>query len=261
VPKPVSQHGLSASFLFAQIRVHSRFKFVTVSSRKSVWLLQALLRSFLGLNPRLRKKMRLSATFVIDLGRSAGTFVVCGLFTGALIGSVQQIDAAPKVIVISLDGATPRFVNRYLASGALPPSQGIGLLKRKGVYAERNVTVSPSLTAVGHIAIATGSMAAHNDIAANTFHLVASPFTTTISGFGSPIGGYQITGPAMSDSPTAEPIWVALRAASKKVVCATFPGADGLDVVVPGTNGAVVQPSSRTYRRLHRAFRRIERGI
>jgi len=188
--------------------------------------------------------MRPSATLLIDLRRSAGTFVVCGLFTGALIGSVQRIDAAPKVIVISLDGATPRLVNKYLANGAISPNQGIGLLKRKGVHAERNVTVSPSLTAVGHIAIATGSTAAHNDIAANIFHLVASPFTTTISGFGSPIGGYQITGPAITDLPTAEPIWVALRAAGKKVVCATFPGADGLDVVVPGTNGAVVQPSS-----------------
>src|SRR5262245_8238430 len=116
--------------------------------------------------------------------------------------------AAPKVIVISLDGATPRLVDQYMASGALSPTQGLGLLQHKGVRAEQNTTVSPSLTAPGHIAIATGSTAAHNDIIANTFHLVASPFTTTISGFAAPIGGYKLTshGPVASATPTAEPL-------------------------------------------------------
>jgi Type I phosphodiesterase / nucleotide pyrophosphatase len=52
------------------------------------------------------------------------------------------------------------------------------------------MTVSPLLTAVGHVAIVTGSTAAHNDVVANTFHLVASPFALAISGFGAPIGGY-----------------------------------------------------------------------
>jgi Uncharacterized proteins of the AP superfamily len=133
--------------------------------------------------------------------RSVGTSITCGLVAGGLVGSIQQSVATPKVIVVSLDGATPRFVEKYLANGILPPDRGIGLLKHKGVHAERNFTVSPSLTAVGHIAIATGSTAAHNDIAANTFHLVASPFLTTISGFGAPIGGYQIAGPAMRPVP------------------------------------------------------------
>jgi hypothetical protein len=55
----------------------------------------------------------------------------------------------PKVIVISLDGATPRLLNRYLAEGALPEDQGVGLLRRQGVFALFNKTVSPSLTAPG----------------------------------------------------------------------------------------------------------------
>ena len=103
--------------------------------------------------------------------------------------------AAPRVIVISLDGATPRLVDQHMASGALSPTQGLGLLQNKGIHAEQNTTVSPSLTAPGHIAIATGSTAAHNDIVANTFHLVASPFNTNVSGFSAPIGGYE--SPAM----------------------------------------------------------------
>jgi Type I phosphodiesterase / nucleotide pyrophosphatase len=201
-----------------------------------------IIPSVLTLRPR--KNMRFYSIRFDSFLRSVGTSITCGLVAGGLVGSIQQSVATPKVIVVSLDGATPRFVEKYLANGILPPDRGIGLLKHKGVHAERNFTVSPSLTAVGHIAIATGSTAAHNDIAANTFHLVASPFLTTISGFGAPIGGYQIAGPAITDNPTAEPIWVALRQAGKKVVCATFPGADGLDVLVPGTNGGVVQPSS-----------------
>jgi len=163
----------------------------------------------------------------------------------ALLCIASTVWATPKIIVISLDGATPRFVDKYLVTGALPPNQGIGLLKHAGVHARQNLTVSPSLTAVSHIAIATGSTAARNDVMANTFHLVASPFLRKISGFAAPIGGYQITGPTQSSHPTAEPIWLALRKAGKKVVCATFPGADGLDVIVPETaNQVVVQPNS-----------------
>ena len=150
--------------------------------------------------------------------------------------------AAPKVIVISLDGATPRFVDQYLATGALGPNEGLGLLRRVGIHAKQNVTISPSLTAAGHIAIATGSTAAHNDVVANTFHLVASPFTSNISGFAAPVGGYSIDGPAESPIVTAELVWIALRRPAGKVAAATFPGADGLDIRIPGlANSPIVQ--------------------
>ncbi len=169
----------------------------------------------------------------------AAALVLAGLVvaTGAL--------AAPRVIVISLDGATPRFVDQYLASGVLSPDTGLGLLREKGLTAKQNMTITPSLTAPGHIAIATGSRASHNDIVANTFHLVASPFIFTISGFAAPIGGYSIDGPAASPLVTAEPVWLGLRAARKTVVAATFPGADGLDVRVPGVpTSPIVQPAA-----------------
>jgi hypothetical protein len=155
------------------------------------------------------------------------------------------IHAAPRNILISLDGATPRILERYLTNGVLNTNGGLGLLKQKGVYSRQNITVSPSLTAPGHIAIATGSSAARNDIPANTFHLTASPFASTVSGFGAPIGGYDHHGPNESMNPTAEPLWLALRAAGHKVVAATFPGADGVDVRIPGlTNSPIVQSSA-----------------
>ena len=154
-------------------------------------------------------------------------------------------DAAPKVIVISLDGATPRFAEKYFAEGALPSSSGLGLIRAKGVRALRNETVSPSLTAPGHIAIATGSTAARNDVVANSFHLLASPFTFNISGFAAPIGGYLIDGPTQSPSVTAVPLWAELRARGMKVAAATFPGADGINATAPGlTPSPVLQPSS-----------------
>jgi predicted AlkP superfamily pyrophosphatase or phosphodiesterase len=169
---------------------------------------------------------------------------VAGALASLLLAAAVAL-AAPKVVIISLDGATPRFVDQYLASGALEPGTGLGLLRREGLTARQSVTISPSLTAPGHIAIATGSSAANNDIVANTFHLVASPFLANISGFAAPIGGYSIDGPAPSPEVTAEPLWLPLRVAGKVVLAATFPGADGLDVRVPGVpTSPIVQPAA-----------------
>ena len=160
-------------------------------------------------------------------------------FAGVLGLAAAAHATPPKVVLISLDGATLPLIEEFMRDGTIPHDRGLGLLKRKGLVAERNVTVNPSLTAPGHIAIATGSTAARNDVPANTFHLLASPFAMTISGFGAPIGGYTLTnhGPEESDSPTAEPLWLALRDARKRVATATWPGGDGVDVTVPGVPG------------------------
>src|SRR5262245_27435028 len=141
----------------------------------------------------------------------------------------------PKVVVISLDGAKPDLIASYLASGQLDRSRGLGRLARRGVVADRNVTVTPSVTAVAHIAIATGSTSVHNDIGANTFHPVAAPITAGLRGFAAPIGGYQLAPLGPATPPTAEPLWVRLRAAGQQVVTATWPGSDGADIQIGGT--------------------------
>src|SRR5688572_26016836 len=99
--------------------------------------------------------------------------------------------AKPRVVIISLDGAMPGLVWAFIKDGTIPHDRGLGLLVSKGTTALRNVTVNPSLTAPSHIAITTGSTAARNDIPANSFHLVGSPLSFNISGFGAPIGGYD----------------------------------------------------------------------
>jgi uncharacterized repeat protein (TIGR01451 family) len=154
------------------------------------------------------------------------------------------MSSQPKVIVLSLDGNTYSLIKSYLDNNQIDPTKGLGLLKSKGVFLP-NTTITPSLTAPSHIAIATGSSAAQNDINANSFHLINSPFNSNISGFGAPIGGYNAldpNSPQESITPTAEPLWLNLRAANKTVVAATFPGADGVDVKVPGlANSPIVQ--------------------
>ena len=154
-----------------------------------------------------------------------------------------------KVILMSLDGAAPWILDPYLANGTIKANEGLGLLKSLGVSA-RNVTVTPSLTAPGHVAIATGSLAVNNDINSNSFHLVNSPFTNSISGFAAPIGGYSpsIDGnPATeSASPTAEPLWLQIRNAGLKVVTATFPGGDGADIrLTSSSTSPLLQSASK----------------
>src|SRR5262245_45128615 len=89
---------------------------------------------------------------------------------GVLHLEVRKLLTTPKVVLITLDGATPALINQYLQTGVLSPDQGLGYLFTHGLEAQQNLTVTPSLTAPGHIAIATGSSAANNDIDANTFH-------------------------------------------------------------------------------------------
>jgi hypothetical protein len=102
-------------------------------------------------------------------------------------------------VLISLDGAKPDLIQEYLSRGVLSSHGGLARLSR-GVVARQNVTATPSLTAVAHIAVATGSTAVNNDIPANTFHPVAAP-----------IGGYQFHPLGVHAHPTAEPLWVRLR--------------------------------------------------
>src|SRR5262249_44268185 len=138
--------------------------------------------------------------------------------------------------------AKPDFIQKFIDQGVLPRDGGLAQLS-KGVVARQNITTAPSLTAVAHIAIATGSTAVHNDIPSNTFHAVVQAANGSVSGFGAPIGGYQISPLAPSPHPTAEPLWVRLRQQGKKVVAATWPGADGADIRI---NNIVVQPAIPT---------------
>jgi predicted AlkP superfamily pyrophosphatase or phosphodiesterase len=148
-----------------------------------------------------------------------------------------------QVVLISLDGAKPNFIQQFIEEGVLPRDGGLARLSRRGAVALQNVTASPSLTAVSHIEIATGSTAVHNDIPSNTFEAIVGPISSSLSGFAAPIGGYQESPLGPSPHPTAAPLWVQLRQQGKKVATATWPGGDGADISI---NGTVVQPAQPT---------------
>ena len=147
---------------------------------------------------------------------------------------------SPQVVVISLDGAKPDFIQKFIDEGVLPRDGGLARLSRHGAVALQNVTTSPSLTAVAHIAIATGSTAVHNDIPSNTFQSIVGPISSSLSGFAAPIGGYRVNPLGPSPQPTALPLWVPLRQQGKKAITATWPGGDGADISI---NNTVVQPA------------------
>src|SRR5262249_50032022 len=117
---------------------------------------------------------------------------------------------SPKVVLISLDGAKPDFIKKFIDQGVLPHDGGLARLSRHGAVAVQNVTASPSLTAVSHVEIATGSTSVHNDIPSNTFQAIAAPITSSISGFAAPIRGYRVSPRGPTGHPTAVPVWVQL---------------------------------------------------
>ena len=63
------------------------------------------------------------------------------LFFAAALCTTMQ--AAPKVVIISLDGATLRLVDEFTASGALNPNEGLGVLRRLEFSALQNITIMP----------------------------------------------------------------------------------------------------------------------
>jgi predicted AlkP superfamily pyrophosphatase or phosphodiesterase len=147
------------------------------------------------------------------------------------------------VVVISLDGAQPDLVERYLRTGVLDPRTGLGRLRQHGTFAQQHVPATPSVTAVSHIAIATGSGAPRNGVPLNTFHPVAASIGTSMSGFAAPIGGYELTPLGPRDAPTAVPLWVPIRKAGLRVVAATWPGADGDTIRIGGTVVQAAEPN------------------
>jgi predicted AlkP superfamily pyrophosphatase or phosphodiesterase len=186
--------------------------------------------------PKLRANLPAAATlaaFGLSAGLAAPALADNGLHKG---------HRGPKVVLISLDGAKPDLIQRYIDEGVLPRDSGLAKVSR-GVVALQNVTATPSLTAVAHIAIATGSTSVNNDIPSNTFQAVAGPINSSLSGFAAPIGGYTVHPVGEAKHLTASPLWVRLRQQGLKVVTATWPGGDGADIKI---NNILVQSASPT---------------
>ena len=68
------------------------------------------------------------------LARMCSSRALLATFSLALATAIPAL-AAPRIIVISLDGATPRIVEDLIERGVLARDEGLALLARRGVSA------------------------------------------------------------------------------------------------------------------------------
>jgi predicted AlkP superfamily pyrophosphatase or phosphodiesterase len=116
--------------------------------------------------------------------------------------------------MLSLDGADSVTLHRLFQEGKLGAG-GFARFFRDGQVAEGMQPINPSITAVNHIALATGHAAVETGIVGNDFLLPGAPLGRTVSGFAADIG--------------TETLWEAARRQSLRVAVSAWPGADGRD--------------------------------
>jgi len=120
---------------------------------------------------------------------------------------------AARVVLLSHDGMAAHRHADLLHRGLYRDPDGLAAFAGKGLVVRQAIPVNPTLTAVNHAAIATGTHPGRTGIVSNLFHLPGTPLTKTVSGFDHP---WQ-----------AEPLWHAFRRQGKRAGVLLFPGCDG----------------------------------
>ncbi len=115
-----------------------------------------------------------------------------------------------RVVLVSFDGAGGLELNRRLAAGFFSPG-GFARAAREGESASRLRIVTPSLTAVSHIALVTGATPGATGIVGNTFHLAGTALRERSRGF--------------DVEPQADTLWEAAARQGRRVASLSFPGA------------------------------------
>ena len=118
---------------------------------------------------------------------------------------------APKLVIISWDGAPDWVMDRLVDEGKLP---NVAKLKANGFAAEYSTPSFPSKTAVSHMAIFTGANPVANGVTGNTVPLLPRSEHTVLEtkrGFDGSVH-------------TAEPLWVTAAIAGRKVLCLSAAG-------------------------------------
>jgi predicted AlkP superfamily pyrophosphatase or phosphodiesterase len=118
---------------------------------------------------------------------------------------------SPKVVMLSLDGASAAELHQLHEEGALTAG-GFDRFFREGQVADRLVPVNPTITAVNHISLATGYPPSLTGIVGNRFHPAGTPFLDSVSGFAAPIA--------------TETLWEAALRQGKRAGVLLWPGAD-----------------------------------
>ena len=114
-----------------------------------------------------------------------------------------------KVILISFDGMKNDYTQKYVKEGKLPH---IKQLLENGVSAKAAMTITPSLTAPAHAAMATGAKPHQTGIVSNQWHETNKTLKNENSGF--------------QEESQVPPLWEETRKQGKTTATIIFPGAN-----------------------------------
>jgi predicted AlkP superfamily pyrophosphatase or phosphodiesterase len=114
-----------------------------------------------------------------------------------------------KVILLSVDGMRNDLTLQYMQEGALPHIQSIS---DSGIDAEYSITVSPSLTAPSHAAMATGAVPSETGMVSNKWQDPEEPLANHENAF--------------KENLDKSPLWKEARKNGKVTATVLFPGAN-----------------------------------
>lgn len=132
-------------------------------------------------------------------------FLPLFLFTLAFSATSQQAPPTHRVVFLSFDAAGDWMVDRFIAEGHAP---AFARMAAEGVNAEAMISTVPTLTAVAHATLWTGTNPRHHGIFGNAVSLLPTAAHTILewqSGF-------------ESQAFTAEPIWITAARAGRRVL-------------------------------------------
>lgn len=137
------------------------------------------------------------------------------MLSGIVIAPAQNVpkaikDLKPTVILISLDGFRPDYLDKY-------PAPTLSLLAKQGVRAKWMTPSFPSLTFPNHYAVATGLYPDHNGIVANNIYAAEFNETFSMNKRAEVENGRWWLG---------EPIWVTAEKQGQRAGAFFFPGTE-----------------------------------
>ncbi|PIC64550.1 hypothetical protein CSV79_06225 [Sporosarcina sp. P13] len=134
------------------------------------------------------------------------TIILILMSSSAIDESVYAIESTGTISVVSFDGMGYMDTQRYKNKGVM---KNLEELERKSAYATNFITVTPSLTAPSHAAMATGAGPAKTGIVSNSFHSTGEKVKDDQSGFSQTLG--------------VTPIWKEARNQGKVTATVAFP--------------------------------------
>ncbi|RFU61107.1 alkaline phosphatase family protein [Peribacillus glennii] len=134
-----------------------------------------------------------------------------GFFTlsGSASAAPSDKTSHDKVVMISFDGMRNDLTRKYITEGKLP---SIKKVMDNGIMAESSKTITPSLTAPSHAAIATGATPSKTGFVSNQWH---EPETELLN-----------TKDAFKNRLQVNPLWVEAKKQGKTTATVAFAGAN-----------------------------------